>query len=414
MTVTVLSFLLITMSMSIGLKADTTETFSSFIQKQRIQNAQYWQSEKKKFYRYAFETQNKSTQSKQEFQSWQSRQKFAIKAFEDSMLRIWGHYVQPTPSRWVEFSPDGYSVAQVDYKAKKVTVEATGRSDESAKEMRSRLKKAISRIITSKGFGTLVPVAGKDSLHTIMKSPILFPILTDSIGRHLISQNQIDRFSSEKVSKADTISSVVNGKVQKVFRVEFGIATESDYHMMKPFLPIVEKYARRYDLDVSLILATMHAESNFNPMARSRSNAIGLMQLVPDGGALDAYKYLYGKDRIPTVAALLDPETNIHLGCVYLFLLHRYHFGKIKDSLSVTYCSIAGYNTGPGNVAKAFSGTFHLPKAIIAINKMQGADKVFDFLTVNLPYRETRIYLQKVVSFMPYYSSKQLAQLQKK
>ncbi len=395
------------------LAADSSDVFTTFSKEQKIEQAQYWQTDKNEFYRYAFDMQNGQAQTREAFESWYKKQKLAIAAFEDSIRLIWGHYNKPLPSKWVEYSKDGYSVAQVDFKEKMVTVEATGRSNETGEELRKKLKDAISRIVTSKGFATLAPVAGEDSNHTVMKSPILFPVMTDSAGNPLISELQIERFAADKAKNVDSSGNVVNGKVKKVFRVQFAIATKSDYHMMKPYLPIVKIYAKRYNLDVSLILATIHAESNFNPMARSGANAIGLMQLVPDRGALDAYKYLYGKERVPTVSMLMDPKTNIHLGCVYMYLLQRYHFGNIKDPLSTTYCSIAGYNTGPGNVAKAFSGNYHLPKAIATINGMGNSQSVFNHLVGNLPYEETRTYLQKVVSFMPFYKPEQLSEWQK-
>ena len=44
---------------------------------------------------------------------------------------------------------------------------------------------------------------------------------------------------------------------------------------------LVEAVAARYDVDADLIATVSGAESNFDPKARSRRDARGLMQLLP-------------------------------------------------------------------------------------------------------------------------------------
>jgi soluble lytic murein transglycosylase len=45
---------------------------------------------------------------------------------------------------------------------------------------------------------------------------------------------------------------------------------------------IVRGHARNYDLDPAFLAAVIYAESKFDANARSRSGAIGLMQLTPE------------------------------------------------------------------------------------------------------------------------------------
>ncbi len=99
------------------------------------------------------------------------------------------------------------------------------------------------------------------------------------------------------------------------------------------YLPLVEKYAARYDLEVELVLGVIRVESGFNPTVRSRVGATGLMQVMPRTG-----KHMKcGKD-------LADPETNIECGCrVLRRYLDRYD-GHVVYGLSA-------YNCGPGNTA---------------------------------------------------------------
>lgn len=97
------------------------------------------------------------------------------------------------------------------------------------------------------------------------------------------------------------------------------------------FEPTIRAAAREYGVDPHLIHAMIEQESNYNPRARSKSGAMGLMQLVPstaqDLGVEDPY----------------DPEQNIRGGVRYIAqLLKRYH-GNLDRALTA-------YNWGMGNV----------------------------------------------------------------
>ena len=167
------------------------------------------------------------------------------------------------------------------------------------------------------------------------------------------------------------------------------------------YLPAIKKEAGKRQLSPALVLAIMHEESHFNPKAKSHVPAYGLMQIVPTTAGHDVNKLYRGKDKPMRENDLYDPAVNIETGSAYLKILQSRYLKGIKDPQSATYSIIAAYNTGSGNVAKAF-GERRVSRAIKKINSMS-SDEVYQRLIKNLPYEETRNYLKKVNDRMQTY-----------
>jgi len=108
--------------------------------------------------------------------------------------------------------------------------------------------------------------------------------------------------------------------------------------------------SRTYGVDEAVVRAIIHAESSFNPKARSKAGAQGLMQLMPATasrfGVTDAY----------------DASQNIRGGVRYLAWLLKRFDGDVR-------LAAAGYNAGEG-----------------AVDKYDGVP----------PYAETRRYVERV------------------
>jgi soluble lytic murein transglycosylase len=102
---------------------------------------------------------------------------------------------------------------------------------------------------------------------------------------------------------------------------------------------IVRGHAENYRLDPALVAAVIYQESKFKPEARSKSGAIGLMQLLPETAKGIAARTGGSDFRLED---LDDPEINVRYGSWYLrHLLDKY--GTEEDAL-------AAYNGGQGNV----------------------------------------------------------------
>jgi len=75
---------------------------------------------------------------------------------------------------------------------------------------------------------------------------------------------------------------------------------------------------------------------------------------------------------------------------------------EVANEISREYCVIAAYNTGPGNVLRTFSK--NRANAVQQINGYQPA-ALYNTLRSNLPYQETRNYLEKVTTYRKSYVS---------
>jgi hypothetical protein len=140
---------------------------------------------------------------------------------------------------------------------------------------------------------------------------------------------------------------------------EEAIAPEAKPPMSIP--EAVNAASDKHQIDADLINSVIHAESAFNPRARSSKGALGLMQLMPQTASQLGVKDAY------------DPAANVDGGTQYLReLLEKYNGDLIK--------ALAAYNAGPGRVQQ-FRG---VP-----------------------PYRETQAYVARIVRE---FNQKKLAQ----
>jgi len=135
-------------------------------------------------------------------------------------------------------------------------------------------------------------------------------------------------------------------------------------------------------LERSLLQAVAWKESRFDPVARSRSDAVGLLQLKR-AAVIDVARDL--REAPPSDAALADPGLNLRYGARYLEDLLRRFGGNLPLAL-------AAYNAGP-TVAKRWTRLHAMGGDALACEEIaypETQDYVKTILAVRQAYRELR------------------------
>ena len=139
--------------------------------------------------------------------------------------------------------------------------------------------------------------------------------------------------------------------------------------------------AKNRGLHSSWMFAVTRQESAFMIQAKSHVGAMGLMQLMPATAKETAQRY-----GIPlaTPQSAVIPEINIQLGAAYLSqVLGQFNGNRVLAS--------AAYNAGPGRVRQWLRDAKHLP---------------YDVWVESIPFDETRLYVQNVLTYSVIYGEK--------
>lgn len=126
-----------------------------------------------------------------------------------------------------------------------------------------------------------------------------------------------------------------------------------DSHPNTPYSDLIYKAARRHAVNPHVVAAVIEAESDFQPKAKSRAGACGLMQLLPETAR--RFGLMRKRD-------LFNPAKNIEAGVRYIGWLTERFGGDLARV-------VAAYNAGEG-----------------AVDRFGGVP----------PYEETQSYLRRI------------------
>ncbi|HEY6338896.1 MAG TPA: transglycosylase SLT domain-containing protein, partial [Candidatus Sulfotelmatobacter sp.] len=140
----------------------------------------------------------------------------------------------------------------------------------------------------------------------------------------------------------------------------------------KPYWIDLKRYATENGLDPYLVASLIRQESEFNPNAVSRANAVGLMQLLPKTG-----KQIARQERLRrySPSQLYMPAVNLELGT-------RYFRGMVDRYSGALEYALAAYNAGSERVGDWMGqGQYRDPQEFVE----------------SIPFTETREYVQAIL-----------------
>ncbi len=172
----------------------------------------------------------------------------------------------------------------------------------------------------------------------------------------------------------DRAIEVMKHSVPSYFAVDFPTLPREYWEALfpRPYWPDLKKFSVANGLDPYLVASLIRQESEFNPLAVSRANAVGLMQLLPRTGKLVAHQE---KLRHYNASELYTPTVNLELGT-------RYFRGMVDQFGGSFEYALAAYNAGTDRVDDWLAqGKYRDPQEFVE----------------SIPFTETREYVQAIL-----------------
>lgn len=145
----------------------------------------------------------------------------------------------------------------------------------------------------------------------------------------------------------------------------------------QPYTQEVAQAATLASLPPAFLYSVMRQESSFRPDAVSSANAIGLLQLLPRVAREVAKRW---QRPLPKPEDLKDPQINLPLGAA--------HLRELSDKFAGHFIiMLAGYNAG----------------STAALRWLPAEPKDAEIWIENIPYAETRGYVQRILWNMTVY-----------
>lgn len=147
-----------------------------------------------------------------------------------------------------------------------------------------------------------------------------------------------------------------------------------------PFLRMLRAEAQAVSLPPGRLWAIMTVESAYCPNVVSSAGALGLLQIMPRTGTRLAEHLGEGSFHLDE---LFEPQKNLRFGGSYLARLLERFGGQLA-------LAVAAYNAGPHNVDRW-------------VIRRAGSVEL-DGLVEEIPFRETRAYVKRVMGLTAQYA----------
>lgn len=313
-----------------------------------------------------------------------------LKTLKRKVDHQWGRKNRAIASshRFVKYSQNYKSRAIINFDTGKIKIETVA----SKRPLKSLHNAIVTTLLTPDDPRSVDLYT--DHVIELKGQPYLAGFVKNQFGSYISTAEYASRYASYLIKHHLKKRHLHVGNKNKTSRsVHFKMINNHADIRAQKYSGLVKHYAQRNRLSRSLVFAIIKTESNFNPYATSSAPAYGLMQLVPSTGGRDAFRFVKGEDRIPSRQYLFNARNNIELGTGYLNILNSRYLKDVQNPLSREYCMIAAYNTGAGNVLKAFHP--NRDRATRMINSMT-PPQVYRHLRRKLKHQEARRYLLKV------------------
>jgi len=172
----------------------------------------------------------------------------------------------------------------------------------------------------------------------------------------------------------DRAIEVMKHSVPSYFAVDIPMLPREYWEALfpRPYWSDLKRYSVANGLDPYLVASLIRQESEFNPLAVSRANAVGLMQLLPKTGRAVAH---HESLRRYNSSDLFTPAINLELGT-------RYFRGMVDKFGGSFEQALAAYNAGSDRVEEWMG---------------QGKYRDAPEFVESIPFTETREYVQAIM-----------------
>lgn len=202
------------------------------------------------------------------------------------------------------------------------------------------------------------------------------PLPEDPVQKVLWAQEYARAEAYPKVIKLVIEISDVSQELRSVDVLQLG--------MPKIFEDEITTAAKARGLNPVLVRSLIRQESAFNPRAVSRSNALGLMQLIPPTAREMADQLKLGPLVLPEDG--FRTNINVQMGTAYIARMIRYFSGSVPLGL-------AAYNAGPRRMETFLEARPDLKEQLKTASSEPLTEVWFD----ELPWSETSFYVKAIL-----------------